>query len=140
MFAAALAVAATGATLSATPAAAADNCRAGYLCLYSQTNFPTGVGASFIVGSGVSNGNLVYAHYPENNDVVNDTVSSVINNTGHTIRLYESTGYQGRYINVPAYGRIADLRQRNLVVYHNNGSIFANPGEFNDVTSSFKAL
>ncbi|SNT31324.1 peptidase inhibitor family I36 protein [Actinacidiphila glaucinigra] len=140
VLAAAFAVAATGATLSATPASAADNCRAGYLCLYSQTNFPAGVGAGFIVGNGVSNSDLRYAHYPENNDAVNDTVSSVINNTGHTIRLYESTGYQGRYINVPPLGRVADLRQRALTVYHNNGSIFANPGEFNDVTSSFKAL
>ncbi|MEU1621120.1 peptidase inhibitor family I36 protein [Streptomyces sp. NPDC005722] len=140
MFTAALAVAATGATLSASPAAAADNCRAGYLCLYSQTNFPYGAGAGYIVGNGVSNSDLRYAHYPENNDVVNDSISSVINNTGHTIRLYENTGYQGRYINVAPGGRIADMKKKALVVFHGDGSIFANPGEFNDVTSSFKAL
>ncbi|MFF7212811.1 hypothetical protein ACFZAU_20085 [Streptomyces sp. NPDC008238] len=54
--------------------------------------------------------------------------------------IHENTGYQGRYINVAPGGRIADMKKKALVVFHGDGAIFANPGEFNDVTSSFKAL
>ncbi|WP_221355795.1 peptidase inhibitor family I36 protein [Streptomyces beigongshangae] len=122
-----------GALLAAAPAnAAASQCPAGKVCIFQDSNF----GGEVWVADTVCRSDLS-EDYPGNYPNVNDSASSIVNNTSKTIRLFENTGFAGRYVFVPANGSIADLKQRNLTVYHNDGSIFANPGEFNDVASSF---
>ncbi|MFJ3671065.1 peptidase inhibitor family I36 protein [Streptomyces sp. NPDC090106] len=70
----------------------------------------------------------------------NDAVSSAVNNSSEPIRLYESTNNGGRYIVIEPHSAQADLRAKIFTVFHGNGEIASNSGEFNDVTSSYCAV
>ncbi|MFE1520632.1 peptidase inhibitor family I36 protein [[Kitasatospora] papulosa] len=66
----------------------------------------------------------------------NDTVSSVVNNSSNKVRLYEGVNHSGRYIEIEANSASPNLHVNVFKVFHNDGSLASENGEFNDVTSS----
>lgn len=100
---------AIGAALAAvTPANAAgpSSCPSGKLCLYGDANF-SGPVKVFSSGSAAS---LKSYHYDGTNTAVDNTASSVINNTEKAIFLYSNSNFTGPYVPVGYHGgSISDL-------------------------------
>lgn len=121
----AAALALGGAALSATPAnAAASDCGSGQVCLYKDYDY----NGSMLV--------VAYLGLPDHDlkdDGFNDVTSSVINNSSSSIRLYQDVWYSGKYIQVNAGERIANLS--SVHIYNADGSYFG-VNTFNDRVSS----
>lgn len=130
----AVALAICAAVASATPAAAAASaCPAGKFCIFQDTEF----GGELFVADSNCHSNLSGESYPGNYPGVNDSASSIVNNTSQRVRLFENTNYGGRYIDVQANAKITNLKNNSFVIYNNDGSTNQILGAFNDVISSF---
>ncbi|MCW8103378.1 peptidase inhibitor family I36 protein [Streptomyces tauricus] len=120
------------------PAAPVGGCdQADNVCLYKNTEYG-GPKKFFPVDNCVDDFRAVRTE--EVLSTLNDSVSSVVNNSTKNIRLYEGTGRSGRYIEVLAGATVADLHVKELTVLNGDGSVASSPGEFNDVASSLCAV
>ncbi|MEU0135767.1 peptidase inhibitor family I36 protein [Streptomyces sp. NPDC006296] len=123
--AATAALALAGATLPAAPAtAAASDCGPGQVCLFKDYDYK---GQMLVVAR------FGLPHHDLKEDGFNDVTSSVINNSAVGVRLHQDVWYGGKYIDVNAGERIADMSR--VHIYNADGSYFG-VNTFNDRTSS----
>ncbi|MER5796026.1 peptidase inhibitor family I36 protein [Streptomyces sp. NPDC001980] len=129
----AVALAIGGALVSTAPAnAAASACPSGQMCLFSNTNFG---GQMFIVpkkGNQPSVANLKDYKYP-NGSGVNDTASSLVNNTGTVTFIYQDINHGGKYVGVSNGESLSNL---DSVRIYNADGMFFGYNTFNDRISS----
>ncbi|MFD8723501.1 peptidase inhibitor family I36 protein [Streptomyces sp. NPDC059629] len=129
----AAALAVGGALVSTAPAnAAASACPSGQLCLFSNTDFGGQMSILPKNGNQPSVANLANYKYPYGSGV-NDTASSLVNNTGTVTFLYEDINHGGKYVGVADGEFLSNLN--SVRIYNANGTFFGY-NTFNDRTSS----
>lgn len=117
----------------ATPASAdpsSPSCEGGSICFYHDTNY---TGAWFKTTSARIDSFSSYTYFPYGVDSVNDTVSSIINNTGHWAVPSRNANQGGGYIIVN--NSVPNLKT-GQIVYNQDGSKNGSTS-FNDVISSY---
>ncbi|MEW1569822.1 peptidase inhibitor family I36 protein [Streptomyces sp. NPDC093509] len=118
-----------GGLVAATPAnAAASQCPQGKVCLFHDKNF----GGEMYITDGTCVPSLQGESFPGNYPTVNDSVSSIVNNSGYTLRLFQNSGFGGRW--TIAYAQVADFTQ-GLTIYNSDGTTSSSTS-FNDQLSS----
>ncbi|MEV4380439.1 peptidase inhibitor family I36 protein [Streptosporangium sp. NPDC049644] len=118
----AAALAVIGALFPTTPAnAAPSDCAAGTACLFKDYEFQ---GEVLRLRPGCYNLPSQY----------NDTASSVVNNTGEMLTLYQNYNGRGKYVNI--WPNTSDNRLDYEIIYNEDNTFFG-WNTFNDRASSY---
>ena len=113
-------------TSTSAGGAPSESCSSGVICLWNDVSYNSEE-ASFTPTSDGQCWNLTTAGF-------NDITSSVINDTGNIVYLYQNTNEGGDFVVVGPGEGIPNLAS-NQVVYNNNGTT-AYTGSFTDEASS----
>ncbi|MFI5998729.1 peptidase inhibitor family I36 protein [Streptomyces sp. NPDC051362] len=87
----------------ASAAPAAYTCASGQLCVYENANY---TGSVYIVKDDLSDFNSAALHYTNGNPL-QDSISSVINNTGQCVEFSTDSGFGGSHQYYTRYSRTA---------------------------------